>query len=489
MQNYQEQVFFHYILDNRIFLEKTKEEFFSSKILKDVFEIAKDHTIKYNNPPSVEQIWEIISIKGKSGEISEEVIKALYNSKEQLNNYDSQWLNDNVEAWIKVRNIDSVLRKSIAFMKTSNLTSDNASEMVEKIRHMLTTETSLDFSFNMGSDFFNAASHRQTRLERSPIGYKYLDLCMKGGTWSGSLIVFLGPPKGGKSMWLTNLAAKSVQMGDNTAYVTLELQEEIVNMRIGSNLLNVPLDDYEKITEDQDLLKTKLNNLKTASHLKPLGALHIKEFPSSTASANDITAYLLKTQEILGIKFKRVFIDYINIMRNWRNPNSENTYMKIKQIAEDLRAAAMQYGWSIISVTQVNRGALESSDLNVTDVSESAALLFTVDLLFGIITNAELKANNTYYLKCLANRVNGYENTRKKFSMDWKYARIEEDPESDIEDMDFIRNTIINPKINRRTMKNPNSLDLNSNHPDKNKITVEDPSIGGGINISGSGLF
>ena len=446
---YQEQIFWHYILNNRMYLNTTKPEFFTNQTLKEMFDIAKDHSLRYGSAPSKDQIWELIRVKGISDRITEDIVGALYNAKEQLQNYDDKWLEENVGPWIRIRNLDNVMRKSIAFMKTSSITAENAAETVEKVRSMLTTETAIDFDFNLGSDFFDAKSHLQTRLARAATGYDYMDICMKGGYWKGSLVGFLGGPKSGKSLWLANLAARSVSMGYNTAYITLELQEEIVTMRIGSNLLELPLDEYEELAKDQDLLKAKLNDYRKQS-FKPVGALHIKEFPSSTASVNDITSYLQKVQEIMGIKFDNVFIDYINIMKNWRNPNTENTYMKIKQISEDLRAMAMEQQWAVITVTQTNRGGWETSDLNITNVSESAALIHTVDMLFGIITNAEMKARSEYYLKCLANRVAGYENTRKRFTVDWKYARIEEDKEAKIEDMDFILNSVVGGQTQRR---------------------------------------
>ena len=37
-----------------------------------------------------------------------------------------------------------------------------------------------------------------------------------------------------------------------------------------------------------------------------------------------------------------VYIDYLNLMKNWRNPNSENTYLKVKQLAEDVKAVAIE---------------------------------------------------------------------------------------------------------------------------------------------------
>jgi hypothetical protein len=85
----------------------------------------------------------------------------------------------------------------------------------------------------------------------------------------------------------------------------------------------------------------------------------------------------------------------------------------------------------------------ETSDLNITNIAESAALLHTVDVMFGIITNAASKARGEYFLKCLANRVAGYENTRKRYTIEWKYFRIEEDKKTQIQDMDFLVNHIV----------------------------------------------
>jgi len=295
------------------------------------------------------------------------------------------------------------------------------------------------------------------------------------------------------SLWLSNLAARSISLGYNTAYVTLELQEELVHMRIGSNLLELPIDNYDKIAEDTDFLKKKIKNLKNSS-FTPLGKLHVKEFPSSTASVNDIKSYLKKVQEILGYKFDNVFVDYINIMKNWRNPNTENTYMKIKQISEDLRAMAMEEQWTVITVTQTNRSGWETSDLSITNIAESAALLHTVDMLFGIVADPIMKANGEYHLKCLANRVAGYENTRKRFTVDWKYARIEEDKEAQIEDMDFIFNSVIGGQKQKRGQRKTGGqssiIAMIGSNIDPDKLENNKDMIQGSQEfIKGEGLF
>lgn len=439
--SYTEQIFYHYILDNQIFLQHTKSDFFTNQNVRELFDVAKEHALKYKEAPSEDQMMELLKIKGLGEKYNKEIITALYNTKVTLANYGNDWLEETVGPWIQVRNLDTVMRKAIAYMKTTKVTAENAAETVEKVRHMLSTETAIDFSFNLGSDFFDPACHQQKRLARASSGYDYVDLCLKGGYWKGSLIVFLGGPKCGKSFWLNNLALKSTQMGYNTAYITLELQEEIVNMRIGSNMFNVKMDDYEDWAADEDRLKTAMRITKESSLIKP-GALHVKEFGASTCSTNDLRTYLKKVEDILGIKFDNIFVDYINIMKNWRNPNTENTYMKIKQISEDLRAVAMEEKWAIISATQTNRGGWDTNDLSISDISESAALLHTVDMLFGIITNPEMKARKIYDLKCLASRVSGYENTKKRYTIEWEYGRIEEDKSSQIQDMDYVVNSV-----------------------------------------------
>lgn len=198
MSIFQENIFYHYILDNQIFLNSTKPEFFTNSNVKELFEIAKEHALKYKEPPSKEQMVQLISIKGLSEKYTDDMLAGLYNSKLLLSEYDNEWLENNVGPWIQVRNLDNVMRKAIGYMKTTKVTAENANEVVEKIRHMLSNETAIDFTFDLGSDFFDPTSHLQTRLARTSSGYDFIDLCSDGGYWKGSLIILLGAPKSGK---------------------------------------------------------------------------------------------------------------------------------------------------------------------------------------------------------------------------------------------------------------------------------------------------
>jgi replicative DNA helicase len=230
-------------------------------------------------------------------------------------------------------------------------------------------------------------------------------------------------PKVGKSLWLGNIAAQAVRSGHNVAVLSLEMADRKYVKRMGANILGVPIKEYNNIAENEEVLKRKISSI-TYDNLKIPGQLYIKEFPTSQASVNDIERYLRKIEESKGIKFKVVVVDYINIMKNWRNPNSENTYMKIKQIAEDLRGMAMLNNWSIITATQTKQGDFDASDLSINSAAESSGLVATVDGMFGIIQDPIMYANKEYKLKILANRDDGFKNAYKLFSVDYGYMRI-----------------------------------------------------------------
>ena len=228
------------------------------------------------------------------------------------------------------------------------------------------------------------------------------------------------------TLWMGNIAAQAVKTGHNVAILSLEMTDRKYVKRVGANILGIPISEYSDSSNDDQLIKRKLSSV-TYDNLKVPGHLLIKEFPTSQASVNDIERYLRKVEEMRGIKFKVIIVDYINIMKNWRNPNSENTYMKIKQIAEDLRGMAMTNNWSIITATQTKQGDFDASDLSINSAAESSGLVATVDGMFGIIQDPIMYANKEYKLKILANRDDGYKNAHKIFNVDYRYMRISED--------------------------------------------------------------
>lgn len=424
-----EKLFYHYLMERKELANIVKPRFFESEDIKKLYDISTEFIAKYNAAPTKNQVIELCKTRGFADELPASKLELIFDVN--LREYDEEWLRESSEAWIEYKNLDISVYDLIAYLKTTNINAENVKEVVQTAKSLINDRNNIQFGFDEGLDFFNPASHLQPTSDTFSSGYPYIDLCLGGGFYSKALFCFIGEMKIGKSIWLANMAANSVKMGYNTAVISLEMRDRKVIKRLGANLLGITMREYGNTADDSVGMKKKLTGIGYDSLQVP-GKLFVKEFPTSAAGVPDIEMWLKKMEEMKGIKFKVIVLDYVNILKNWRNPNTENTYMKIKQIAEDLRAMAMRNDWAIVTATQVNRSGFGSSDLNATNISESSALGHTVDAMFGIIQDEMMHANREYILKLIANRDDGYKNSRKKFLINYDLMRITEDPDTQI---------------------------------------------------------
>jgi KaiC/GvpD/RAD55 family RecA-like ATPase len=418
-----ENVILRYILQNSPYLDTCKPDFFKNESLGIIFTGVKEFWDKYHEMPSAEQMVEAFKMKG-GNMVDHSEIRSIYSI--DLSKYEDVWLKETTEFFVEYKNLTKSAVDGLKYIQSTPVSSENIKTVIDTFKNIIVERNSINFSFDEGLDFFNPENHKQLTQNTFSSGFPFIDTVLGGGFSAKALYVFMGMPKVGKSLWLGNIAAQAVKTGHNVAVLSLEMSDRKYVKRMGANILGVPVSEYNKIADDEQAMKKKLGSM-MYDNLKVPGHLTIKEFPTSQASVNDIERYLKKMEEIKGIKFKVIVVDYINIMKNWRNANSENTYMKIKQIAEDLRGMAMQNNWSIITATQTKQGDFDASDLSINSAAESSGLVATVDGMFGIIQDPIMYANKEYKLKILANRDDGYKNAYKVFSVDYKYMRITED--------------------------------------------------------------
>ena len=422
--SYSENIIIKNILEDKSYLEVVKSDFFKNEGFKTIVEVAKDFWERYKESPTREQIKEALKISGRMDSVSISEIDSIYDV--DLNKYDSDWLIETTQFFIEYKNLTKSAVDAVKYLQSTPVTSENIKSVIETFKSIVNDRNNLDFSFDEGLDFFNAENHKQPTTNTFSSGYTFIDTVLGGGFSAKALYVFMGMPKVGKSLWLGNIAAQAVRSGHNVGIISLEMSDRKYVKRLGANILGIPVGEYNDRAEDDQLIKKKIQSV-AFDNLQIPGKLFVKEFPTSQATVHDVERYLRKIEESKGIKFKVVVVDYINIMKNWRNPNSENTYMKIKQIAEDLRGIAMANEWSIITATQTKQSDFDSSDLSINSAAESSGLVATVDGMFGIIQDPMMYANREYKLKILANRDDGYKNAHKIFNVDYKFMRIVED--------------------------------------------------------------
>lgn len=204
----------------------------------------------------------------------------------------------------------------------------------------------------------------------------------------------------GKSLFMCHVAASTLMQGKNVLYVTLEMSEERIAERIDANLMNLSMDELKVI--DRKVFETRVAKIAG----KTQGKLIIKEYPTASAHSGHFRALIEE------LKIKREFvpdvliIDYLNICSSARLKmgSSINSYLYIKSIAEELRGLAVEYNVPVLSATQVTRSGFNSSDVELTDTSESFGLPATADLMFALIRSEELDELNQIMVKQLKNR-------------------------------------------------------------------------------------
>jgi hypothetical protein len=206
------------------------------------------------------------------------------------------------------------------------------------------------------------------------------------------------------------MAASSLLQGRNVLYITLEMAEEKIAERIDANLLNV------NIQELTDLPKVMFENKVTNLAQKTQGTLIIKEYPTASAHSGHFKSLLNELALKKSFRPDIIFIDYLNICASsrYRGNSNVNSYSYIKAIAEELRGLACEANVPIVSATQTTRSGYGSSDVELTDTSESFGLPATADLMFALISTEELESLGQILVKQLKNRYNDA-NVNKRF--------------------------------------------------------------------------
>jgi len=151
----------------------------------------------------------------------------------------------------------------------------------------------------------------------------------------------------GKSLFLANLGVNWSLIGMNVLYLTFELSENLVSMRIDSMITGIPSRDVFKTIDDVEM-KVKMIG-------KKAGAFQVKYMPSGK-NANDIRSYIKEYEIKTGRKIDVLLIDYLDLMTPLSIKISpENLFVKDKYVSEELRNLAMELQTIFVTASQLNR--------------------------------------------------------------------------------------------------------------------------------------
>ena len=355
---------------------------------------------KYNKCTSQEILD--IEIQNRD-DITEQEYKDIKDIIDKLTNDETHtdWLVDATEKWCRDRAIYLALMSSI---KIADGQEENKGR--DAIPHILSDALAVSFDNHVGHDYLEDYEARyesyHKKEEKIPFDLEFFDKITKGGVPNKTLNIALAGTGVGKSLFMCHFASSVLLQGKNVLYITLEMAEEKIAERIDANLLDVNIRDLT------DLPRVIFENKVTKLSEKTQGQLIIKEYPTASAHAGHFKTLLNELTLKKSFKPDIIFIDYLNICASSRYSKlgNVNSYSYIKAIAEDLRGLAVEYNVPIISATQTTRSGFGSSDIDLTDTSESFGLPATADLMFALISTDELEGLNQIMVKQLKNRYN-----------------------------------------------------------------------------------
>ena len=392
------------LLYNEEFLRKTlpflKKEYFEDYNQKVVFEEIASFVENYNEPMTKEALFIEIGKRSDINESSYKEINQLISCLEDVT-VEFNWLLDTTEKWCRDRAI------YLALMDSINIADGNDEKRNrDAIPSILSDALSVSFDNHVGHDYLQdyearyESYHRQE--DRIPFDIDYFNKITKGGLPNKTLNIALAGTGVGKSLFMCHMASSVLLQGSNVLYITLEMAEEKIAERIDANLLNV------NIQELTDLPKVMFDNKVTNLAQKTQGTLIIKEYPTASAHSGHFKSLLNELALKKSFKPDIIFIDYLNICASsrYRGNSTVNSYSYIKSIAEELRGLAVEANVPIVSATQTTRSGYASSDVDLTDTSESFGLPATADLMFALISTDELQELGQIMVKQLKNRFN-----------------------------------------------------------------------------------
>ena len=359
-----------------------------------------DFIAKYNKCPTQEIID--IEIQNRD-DLTETEYKEVREINQTLDKVETntEWLVDATEKWCRDRAIYLALMSSI---KIADGQDNNKGR--DAIPHILSDALAVSFDNHIGHDYLEDYEARyesyHKKEEKIPFDLEFFDKITKGGVPNKTLNIALAGTGVGKSLFMCHFASSVLLQGKNVLYITLEMAEEKIAERIDANLLDVNIRDLT------DLPRVIFENKVTKLSEKTQGQLIIKEYPTASAHAGHFKTLLNELTLKKSFKPDILFIDYLNICASSRYSKlgNVNSYSYIKAIAEDLRGLAVEYNVPIISATQTTRSGFGSSDIDLTDTSESFGLPATADLMFALISTDELEGLNQIMVKQLKNRYN-----------------------------------------------------------------------------------
>ncbi len=301
------------------------------------------------------------------------------------------WLLSEFETFTRHKGLERAILESANLLEEGNY-----GPVEDKIKSAVQVGLQKD----LGIDYFRDPKGRLMGLKDNngqvSTGWASLDRKLFGGFNRGELNIFAGGSGAGKSLFLANLGVNWALAGMNVVYLTFELSEALVAMRVDSMTTDIPT---KEIFKDLDTVEMKVKLVGKKS-----GAFQIKYMPSGK-NANDIRSFVKEYEIKTGKRIDVLLIDYLDLMMPMsRKVSPSDLFVKDKFVSEELRNLAMESNTVFVTASQLNRASVEEIEFDHSHIAGGLSKIQTADNVIGIFTSRAMKERGRYQIQLMKTR-------------------------------------------------------------------------------------
>jgi KaiC/GvpD/RAD55 family RecA-like ATPase len=377
--------------------------------LKRPVEFILEHSAKYGTLPTLDQISAVSGVElEKIADVNED---------------HQDWFLAEFETFCRRMALKAAIIESSELLKTDRF--GEAEELVKAANQIALVK-------DLGLDYFENPRERlewiKNRSGATSTGWLSIDHKLYGGVNRGEITIMAGASGSGKSLFLQNFGVNWALAGLNVVYVSLELSEQLISLRLDSMVSGIAAKDIMRNIDNVELT--------VATKGKTSGKFRVKYMPSGT-TVNQLRAFIKEYQIQTGIKIDAVLVDYLDLlMPNNVKVSPSDLFIKDKYVSEELRNLAMELQVLMVSASQINRSGTNELELDHSHIAGGISKIHTADNVIGIFTSNAMRERGRYQIQFLKTRSSAGVGSKVDLSFNVDTLRIVDlDPDEESSDI------------------------------------------------------
>jgi len=369
--------------------------YFEDKILSDVFAIFVKFFDVYKDMPSENRL--IATLKNLRYDKEEDlnVARSIY-QKDSFKASEIQAIEDDIKIFVKNNKIKDAVIKSMGMLEQQQY-----SIIETNIKDAIAWNADVDLGLEIG---LHTVRERYQKIKEHystfiPSPWTRLNEIMGGGFFRKQLSMVASSSSVGKSIFLDQVAAHAWLTQDTDVVLySMEMSDLVKSLRIDASLAQIEMKELRHHEDTVFQVYEKFGNRKNR--------FIIKEYPTSTATPQDLMQNIYQLELYKGIKNVGLIVtDYSDIMKSIRDYKG-NKYMEDKEINEGLRAVAQTLDVPVVSATQFGRSAANCTldELNEEKLADSFWKMRSADVMIALWNTPELREKGEIWMKMIKNR-------------------------------------------------------------------------------------